>query len=39
MSNNKQSILQILWSAMPIRYIINFVILDMDILYKGGNNQ
>lgn len=37
MNNKKKSILQIIWSAMPIRYIINFVSLDMDILYKGGS--
>lgn len=39
MSNNKQSIFQIIWNAMPFQYILNFINLDMDRLYKGGNNE
>ena len=39
MSNNKQSIFQIIWNLMPFRYILDFINLDIDILYKGGNNE
>lgn len=39
MSNNKQSIFFTLWSALPLKYIIDFFDQDIDRIYKGGNNE
>ena len=37
MSNNKQSIFQIVWNALSFKYIIDFFDQDIDRLYKRSN--
>jgi len=39
MSNNKQSIFQTVWNALPFKYIVDYFDQNMDRLYKGGNNE
>ena len=39
MSNNKQSIFQTVWNALPFKYILDYFDQNMDRLYKGGNNE
>ena len=34
MSNDKQSFAEWLWSAFAFRHIMDFINLDMDVLYK-----